>query len=391
MIILPGSKSIAARALICRETLSPFTRISGLPDCDDTLELGAALRTLHDAAGAPCRIDAGSGGTTLRFLLAYIASLPGADVVLDCSPQLARRPILPLIDALRSVGAEIYSQGGESRYPIRIKGKRLCGGRISVDAGVSSQFVSALMLASPLWLNPFEPDLRHSSAVSRPYIRMTRAVMKSFAGHPEAFSVEADWSAASYFFEYALLHPGVDVPIGNLDVNAPSLQGDSACRGIFASLGVESSSVGGGGSRLCADAGRIEELRRNGLPLIFDLVNTPDLAPALTVALCRGGIPFSLKGIANLRVKESDRIAALAAELRKAGFLLRAGSDSLSWTGDECLPDLSEPFDAHGDHRIAMALAAGGLADSPDSIRDANSVAKSFPHFFQELSKLTRS
>lgn len=390
MIILPGSKSIAARALICRETLSPFTRISGLPDCDDTLELGAALRTLHDAAGASCRIDAGSGGTTLRFLLAYIASLPGADVVLDCSPQLAGRPILPLIDALRSVGAEIYSQGGENLYPVHIKGKRLRGGRISVDAGVSSQFVSALMLASPLWRNPFVPDFYHSSAVSRPYIRMTRTVMESFAGQPEAFSVEADWSAASYFFEYALLHPGQDVLIGNLDVNAPSLQGDSACRGIFASLGVESSSVGGG-SRLCADAGRIEELRRNDKPQAFDLVNTPDLAPALTVALCRGGIPFSLKGIANLRVKESDRIAALAAELRKAGFLLRAESDSLSWTGDKCRPDLSEPFDAHGDHRIAMALAAGGLVDSPASIRGANSVAKSFPHFFQELSKLTRS
>lgn len=391
MISLPGSKSIAARALICRETLSPATRITGLPDCDDTRELVAALRKLHAAAGAPCRIDAGSGGTTLRFLLAYLASFPEAEVALDCSLQLARRPIMPLIAALRSIGAEIFPESEEALFPLHIKGRQLLGGRIAVDSSLSSQFVSALMLASPLWQEPFQPDSLGTVPVSRPYIEMTAAVMEQFADAPEVYVVEADWSAASYFFEYALLHPGEDVLIGNLDVKAPSLQGDSACRVIFALLGVESSSIGDGASRLHAEAARVEALRRYEQPVSYDLVNTPDLAPALTVALCRSGIHFTLKGVANLRVKESDRIAALVGELRKAGYLLSADSDTLCWSGDMCPPDFSEPFDAHGDHRIAMALAAGGLAENYASIRGAESVSKSFPHFFQELSKLTRS
>ena len=208
VISLPASKSIAARALILSEIYSPTVLPVGLPDCSDTVELYRALRRLRESDGKEERYDLGSGATSLRFFLAYVASLPGFSGVVDCSAQLRERPLRPLIDVLRRAGAEIRCLGEEGNAPVHVVGRKLKGldADVDVDAGVSSQFVSALMMASLLWEKPFEPSMGAKSCgdrpVSAPYVEMTSAMMREFAmiaenfrdaPTPMLYEIELDW------------------------------------------------------------------------------------------------------------------------------------------------------------------------------------------------------
>jgi 3-phosphoshikimate 1-carboxyvinyltransferase len=395
-VYLPASKSVAARALICKEVLKLDTTLVGLPDCDDTRELYRALDTLRIAGNQECVCDLGSGAASLRFFVALAASMPDVKVKVVCSPQLQKRPLLPLLNALHAVGADIECPEKDGFPPLYIKGKQLKGGVVKVDASISSQFASALLMASQLWSEPFTPDFGGVEPVSAPYLKMTENILAAMKQRPASYKIEADWSAASYFFEYALIHPGSPVEVANLDINTPSLQGDAKCLDLFRSVGVSAESRGEG-AMLIGDETRISELRNAAEPLIFNMEDTPDLVPAFAFALCFAGIRFRFVGVNHLRHKESDRIATVSEELFKAGYRLTSGDNYMEWNGAKADGEEGREkrrpisFDSHGDHRIAMSVAVLQDLLPGMTIENAGVVTKSFPDFYTQLATLISS
>ena len=262
---------------------------------------------------------------------------------------------------------------------------------MSVDTSVTSQFVSALMLVSPLWESPLKLRFESETAVSRPYIAMTEAMISRFHASsrdkecPE-IDMEADWSAAAFFYEYCLVS-GKRVRISGLTSPESSLQGDSVAASLFREWGVSSRFEGSGPCSMAFldfNDEILDSLRNEG-EFLFDFISCPDLVPAVAVALCYRQVPFRLKGVKNLRFKESDRLSALCSLLFRLGYGVSVEDDSLVFGGD-FLPLEQFPFeiDPHGDHRIAMAfypLELLGMAD----VLDKEVVSKSFPDFFTQF------
>ena len=420
-ITLPTSKSIAARALILARCFDGV-ELCRLPECDDTRELARALDLLYNYmerqdrpsafpdspyADLPC-FDLGSGGTSFRFFLALAASIPGFYGVVDCSDALRRRPVAPLLDSLRSAGADIVSIHGDDRPPFRVCGSRLHAGSIPLSTGASSQFASALMMASLKWTDRFFPS-RDSATVSSPYIEMTARMISQFekmshsarVDHmPARFNIEPDWSAASYFYQFAMLSPDVDICLGPVCPREESLQGDSACSEIFGRCGVVSRYNEDGCLVIRGDGKKIKELRRLSRPMHFDMSATPDLVPALVMALAYARIPVLITGVGHLKYKECDRLTALYEILSKAGSHVSVTRDSITISEyadapgspdspdslDSLLPVLS--IDSYGDHRMVMCAAITALRHDRVDISDAEVVGKSFPGFFDQLSRL---
>ena len=386
-INIPGSKSIAARALVCRLLGGHDTLLTNLPDCGDTrgmLRLTEAVRHAL-ATGEAATVDIGEGGTTLRFGMAACASIPGLDITLTGSGRLMERPHDTLIKALRDMGADVTLMPKEKS--IRILGRELSGGVLRLDGSVSSQYLSALMLAAPTW----KADTRfilEGNVVSRPYIEMTAGVMCAFGadvrfpfsvfrfplsevivhatGYAQCarYDIEGDWSGASYFFELRLIAEaiGVELPeftMPTLKAPAESLQGDSRVAAIFATN-----------------------------PRILNLNDAPDLVPAVAVGRCIAGIPFRIEGVAHLRHKETDRMAAIATELRRLGFIIETGDDFMAWDGARCEPEANPMIRTYQDHRMAMAFAPALLAFPTLRIEDPSVVDKSFPDFWNQLNAL---
>ena len=382
---LPLSKSIAARMLVMnamsRSAAAPD--IARIPDCEDTRVLAVALsRTDGD-------IDVGACGTAARFLTAYYAATPGTSVTIGGTARLNARPVAPLVEALRALGADIRYAAAEGCMPLIINGRQLAGGRVALDASASSQFASALAMAGPLMAAPLVIDLGGEIA-SLPYLRMTLAMMR--ARHVEAdiegyevhvaatpygaavCEAEPDWSAAAFWYETAALSAGWFTLPG---LKEHSLQGDSILAKIgdrigvvteFTDEGVELSATPDLYSRLDLDAG-----------------DFPDLVPALAVTAAMAGIPFKFTRVGNLRHKECDRLDALVTELRKVGRVLEAGDDWIGWEGDNVPVTEMPVMDPHGDHRMAMAFAPMSVWIPGIVVRDAGCVAKSYPGFWDDL------
>ncbi len=404
---IPGSKSIAARALVCRLLSGHDTVLTNLPDCGDTrgmLRLTEAVRKAL-ASGSPTTVDIGEGGTTLRFGMAACASIPGLDIKLIGSPRLMERPHTTLIDALRFMGADITAIPEENA--LHIKGKLLSGGTLELDGSVSSQFLSALMLAAPTWDSDTRILLK-GSVVSRPYIEMTAGVMRAFGadvsieesktksqeprtcentqlevtvrttGYAQCarYDIEGDWSGASYFFETRLIAEALGIEISDFEMPtlkspAESLQGDSRVAAIF------------------AEASRhLHNDQTTTYNVQLNLNDAPDLVPAVAVGLCIAGIPFAIEGVAHLRHKETDRMAAITTELRRLGYELTTGDDTMAWEGKRCAPEEIPFIRTYLDHRMAMAFAPAKLAFPTLQIEDPTVVAKSFPDYWNEIGKL---
>lgn len=398
---LPSSKSMVLRAaviLAVRSVMSPSgpeelkDKLDSLTDCglcdDSEFFIKALLQTVESVmlpSDETAEINIGEGAAPLRFLTAFAASLPGARVSIHCSSGLGKRPLMPLIDALRRLGAfivlrdELDASVREDWF-LRVRGRRLHGGTVTVDSSLSSQFVSALMLASPLWEQPM--SLRNSSDFpqpSSPYIRMTGRMMDSF---PDV-KVEPDWSAAAFFYEFSLIK-GCRVDIVSLVPPAASLQGDSSVCDIFSSLGVNTVFNADGSAVLMFDGQALALAKERGV-FEFDFSGCPDLVPPVAVALCYRHIPFRFTGIGHLRHKESDRLSALSSNLVRLGYGVSAGTDSLVFNGD-FLPMTEFPveIDSFDDHRIAMAfypLELTGMA----AVADKGVVSKSFPDFYAQF------
>lgn len=397
-ISLPLSKSVALRAL----AIDAVNRLAGFSidvvtdsrpvellregGCADISDFQAALSLLENASDeAPTEIFIGDGAAPLRFLMAIAASIPGREVLIVRSEQLARRPVEDFIGMLRDAGAdvELLPDG-----KIHIRGRRLSPGAMTLDASRSSQYISALLMAERLWTPAPQSRIRWDagSAVSTPYIDMTRSMLRRAAEGEDPFAMlEADWSAASYFYEWALLNPGIPLLLRGLKSPEVSLQGDSACARLFQQLGVVTEFTPEGalvfGHPNSIALARATKMR-------FRLTDTPDLVPALAVGMSAAGFRYRLEGISHLKYKESDRLEAIACELARVGLRVDVADDSLQAERAEAV-DVPEDvcLSAHGDHRMAMALAVA----FPDvQLEGRSSVAKSFPDFWERLALLTR-
>ncbi len=392
-ISLPLSKSMSARALIINALTSGSSPLPKVAECDDTDTMVSALR--DDSESLHRTVNVGAAGTTMRFLTAYYACRPGCDITLDGSERMRQRPISVLVDALRTLGADIKYIGEEGYPPLRIRGKKLKGGELSLVSSVSSQYISAQLMTAPAMADGLKLTLL-GEITSRPYILMTLRMMRDHGVESEFYlntitippstyrapssprEIEGDWSAAAAWYEIEALSAGA-VTIDNL-VN-DSCQGDRCLADIYSKIGVDTDWVGeDGGTDLLANPDA--DARAN-----IDFSDCPDLAQYVTVTCVMLGIPFNFTGLHTLAIKETDRVAALKNELTKLGIMLDDSiPGTLRWDGRRVRITEMPVFDTYNDHRMAMSLAPIALYIPGIIIRDAEVVTKSYPGFWQDLS-----
>ena len=384
---LPASKSISNRALMLNAlSYSPYD-IQNLSDCDDTEVMVKALNSNS------CDFDIKAAGTAMRFLTAFLSKIIG-EWTITGTERMKNRPIKLLVDALNSLGARIEYIEKEGYPPLRIFGSALQGGEISLAGGVSSQYISALLMVAPLMENGLTLHLE-GNIISRPYINLTLQLMEQFGVKatwngqtikilpqeykPIRFTVESDWSAASYWYSMMALSKNAEIELLGLFKN--SLQGDAAGAKLFAQLGVGT-----------AFTDRGVMLKYNGnvtKKLIYNFVNEPDLAQTFVVTCVLLNIPFRFTGLQSLKIKETDRIEALKTELRKLGYLLTDSNESiLEWNGERCEPEADPIIATYEDHRMAMAFAPASLV-LPKGLKvaDPEVVTKSYPAYWEDLRK----
>ncbi len=386
-IDLPASKSISNRVLLLNALCATPGRLSNLAQCDDTDAVLSALAQ-PDAS----EVNIGAAGTAMRFLTAYFATREGREVVIDGTERMRQRPIGVLVDALRQLGADIEYVEAEGYPPLKITGTRLHGGALTVSGSVSSQYITAILLIAPV-IGGITLTIE-GEIMSRPYIDMTLALMARYgvkaewrenvihvpAGEYTAldFMVEADWSAASYWWAMQAIVPQSRISLKGLEPQ--SLQGDSRIAELMSQMGVT--------GNWC---GRYLDLRSNGgvgccCSTFADLSGTPDIAQTLVVMLCLMGRPFRITGLRTLRIKETDRLEALRTELRKLGYVVKVeGDDAISWHFETTAAEASPHICTYHDHRMAMAFAPAAIRFPGLIIDDAQVVSKSYPLFWEHL------
>jgi 3-phosphoshikimate 1-carboxyvinyltransferase len=389
-INLPASKSISNRALILNALAKSSYPVENLSDSDDTSVLLNALQS----SGPD--FDIGAAGTSMRFLTAYLSQVEG-NWTITGSERMKNRPIGILVDALRSVGAEIDYGEKEGFPPLHIRGKKLKGGEITLNGGVSSQYISALMMIAPCLEQGLKIRLE-GNIISKPYIQMTKGLMEFFGikviweGQnieitpqryiPVSFRVESDWSAASYWYEIRALAPEASVELLGLEEN--SLQGDAKVKELFA----RHCELRGTKQEAIQNNNRLLHYARNDEVRLYDFTNEPDLAQTLVVTCCLLNIPFRFTGLQSLRIKETDRMTALQTELRKLGYIIHAEANSvLEWTGEKCEPEQHPVIATYEDHRMAMAFAPVCLKTREIQIANPAVVSKSYPRFWLDLAQ----
>ena len=384
-IQLPSSKSISNRALIINALGNGTHHPENLSDCDDTRVM---IRALNDDKET---IDIMAAGTAMRFLTAYLSVTPGTRIITG-TERMQQRPIQVLVNALRELGADIEYVANDGFPPLRITGRELRKDTISLPGNVSSQYISALLMIAPVLTNGLTIRLT-GDIISRPYINLTLQLMNDFgvraewtddhrlkvepqAYHSIPFSVESDWSAASYWYQIVALSKEAEVTLPGLFKD--SYQGDSQVAGIFRSLGVET---------IYKDKAVI--LKKNGKSverLDYDFINQPDLAQTFVVTCALLNIPFRFSGLQSLKIKETDRMAALITEMRKLGYILHETDGSvLSWEGERCTTEEHPAIDTYEDHRMAMAFAPTCLALPEILINNPQVVSKSYPRYWEDL------
>ena len=389
---LPASKSISNRALIIYALSGGRMMPQNLSDCDDTRAVIDAIRYMPEV------IDIGAAGTAMRFMTAYLSVMRGTHV-LTGTERMKQRPIGILVDVLRRLGAQIDYIGTEGFPPLRITGRSLQGGEVELPGNVSSQFISALLMIGPVLERGLTLKLT-GDIISRPYIDLTLWLMREFgadadwssgdtiAVKPQPYEdheyfIENDWSGASYWYEMVALSKDRDTEVKLSGLTDGSKQGDSVVKYIFSLLGVKTVFE-------TKEEGRLQEvtLKKSGrrLPrLEYDFVNSPDLTQTVVVTCCMLGVPFHFRGLSTLKIKETDRIEALKAEMLKLGYVLQDRNDSeLIWDGTRCEPQPDAVIATYKDHRMALAFAPASMVQ-PVTIDDPQVVSKSYPHFWEDL------
>lgn len=388
-LVLPSSKSISNRLLMIRAISKRNFEIYNLSYSDDTKSLLEILKSESNV------FDVGNAGTTMRFLTSYLANKPG-EWIITGSDRMKNRPIGILVNALKELGVKIEYLEKEGFPPIKIHGTKLEGGNIEISGSISSQFISSLLLIAPTLPKGLNIKLK-SKIVSKPYIDMTLNLMRKFgiksrwegnhvivekqSYRVKDFTVEADWSAASYWYELAAIADWADIKLYGLKKN--SIQGDSVISKLFEKLGIKTSYIQGGA--------RIRKISNSKVKNFeFDFNEIPDLAQTFVVTLTMLNIPFSLSGLETLIIKETNRIKALKAEMLKMGNNLAITNDTISKFGNTTYnADLNTHlvFKTYNDHRMVLALTPIAVIQRI-LIEDPEVVSKSYPGYWSDIQKL---
>ena len=392
-IQLPASKSISNRALIIYALSGGRNLPENLSDCDDTEVIIEALRYMPD------EINIKAAGTAMRFMTAYLSVMRGTHIITG-TDRMKHRPIAILVDALRRLGANIEYVGEEGYPPLKITGKKLAGGLLEIPGNVSSQYISALLMIGPMLKDGLTLQLT-GEIISRPYIDLTLWMMGEFGAEAKWSStdtitvahkpykgrnyfIESDWSGASYWYEMVALSKDRNAEVRLTGLMDGSMQGDSTSRYIFSLLGVKTTF-----ETQTKGVPQMVTLKKNGrgvTKLEYDFVNAPDLAQTFVVTCAALDIPFHFKGLATLKIKETDRIEALKREMAKLGYVIHDANDSeLYWDGERCEPQFELGIDTYEDHRMALAFAPFAMKQEGVIINNPQVVTKSYPKFWEDL------
>jgi len=404
-VTAPPSKSYSVRAILLSAMSESPVLLTNVLDADDTRYALEAVRTIgFESEGTFAKgltigqrisisadevpIFVGNAGTAMRFFTGWLAFTPGR-FLLHGEKRMHERPIGDLVDVLLSIGAEVEYVENEGYPPLRIRGKRMRGGfDVAIAAGTSSQFASSLMMAGATL--PYGITLHVHSVASAPYLDVTADILRAFGAEVthegntfvvrgskmqrDEYAVEGDYSSASYWFAAAAATEG-EVTVRGLAY--PSAQGDSRFLDILYAMGCDVSA--GNGMAIVARAGELRGGR-------FDCNSTPDIVPTLAAIAPLATSAVEIVNVGNLRVKESDRIATVAEELRRLGARVEEGPDFLriepGWSGEPA------SVETHNDHRIAMAFAIAGLARGNVTIVNEQVVSKSYPRFWKTLDEV---
>jgi 3-phosphoshikimate 1-carboxyvinyltransferase len=398
-IEITGSKSESNRLLLL-QALFPRVTIKNISNSDDSQLMTKALESSDEL------IDIHHAGTAMRFLTTYFSIQEGRETILTGSKRMKERPIKVLVDALKTLGADISYLENDGYPPLKIIGKELKTSEVSLEASVSSQYISALLLIASRLKNGLKLILK-GKITSVPYIKMTLALLNEIgvetkfeenvisvksidkAIQSKALVVESDWSSASYFYSIvALSDVGTEIELSSYKKN--SLQGDSVLAKIYEALGVETSFSN---NRITLVKSKI----KNQKSLIeCNLSNAPDIAQTIAVTCFGLGIGCDLTGLHTLKIKETDRLEALKTEISKLGGAIEVTDKSLHLKGNTLfseeqsslpLEGLGEGIETYHDHRMAMAFAPLALKTSL-IINDAEVVSKSYPDFWKDLISL---
>lgn len=384
---ITGSKSESNRLLLL-QALFPNIKISNLSNSDDAEVMQKGLQISKGV------VDIHHAGTAMRFLTAYFASQENKEVTLTGSKRMTERPIKVLVEALRSLGAEINYIDNEGFPPIKIKGKKLVKHKVSLPADISSQYISALLLIAPSLGNGLELELV-GKITSVPYIKMTLGLLSqigvanSFEGNTIKVSpkdavesatqvVESDWSSASYFYSIvALCDIGTEISLTAYNKN--SLQGDSVLKDIYKVFGVETNFLDH--QVILKKIANPENTNFN-----FELANAPDIAQTIAVTCFGLGVGCHMTGLHTLKIKETDRLEALKTELTKLGAPISVTDRTLTLEASKEIKS-EIAIDTYNDHRMAMAFAPLALKTSL-FVNDAEVVSKSYPDFWKDMENL---
>ncbi len=389
-IIISGSKSESNRLLILQQLFANLS-LENVSDSDDSKHLSSALHS-NDTL-----VDIGHAGTAMRFLTAYFAVKEGRETILTGSDRMQNRPIKILVDALRSLGADIEYEKKEGYPPLLIKGKELRRKSVRINGNVSSQYISALLLIAPSLKEGIEIELL-GEITSRPYLEMTLAMLNDL-GVSTTFEnnyikiepkktiaaktivIESDWSSASYYYSLvALSKLGTTVKLSSY--KKESLQGDSCLAEIYTKFGIDTTYK----EHVITLAKANVMLNESDIAIELDLRNAPDIAQTIAVTCFGLGIACDLTGLHTLKIKETDRLVALDNELTKLGATITVTADSLHLEASSVL-NKNIVIPTYNDHRMAMAFAPLSLK-VPITIQDAEVVTKSYTDFwnhFQEI------
>lgn len=388
-IQITGSKSESNRALLLR-ALYPALQIENISNSDDSEVMQKGLKIFNG------EVDIHHAGTAMRFLTTFFATQEGRTIVLTGSERMKERPIKILVDALRQLDASIEYTLNEGYPPLKITGKRITANKVTMAANVSSQYISSLLLSAPFLENGIILELE-GKITSVPYIKMTLELLRqigaetSFEGNiievkpiadkksPKTIVVESDWSSASYFYSIvALCDLETSITLSSYKKN--SLQGDSVLAEIYKDFGVETS----------FHNNSITLTKKNNIDkdkvITADLSNAPDIAQTIAVTCFGLGVACDLSGLHTLKIKETDRLEALKAELGKLGAAIAVTDKELYLKPSQNInKDIA--IDTYNDHRMAMAFAPLALRTSI-IINDAEVVSKSYPDFWSDMQKL---
>jgi len=393
-VTLPGSKSISNRILLIKELAQSTYTINNLSLSDDTQRLSKYINMISTCgkSGIPMIIDADNAGTVARFLTAFLVYREGTWLITG-NKRMQNRPIKALVDGLQLLKSNITYVKNEGFLPIIIKGSDIKGGKIEIDASESSQFVSAIMLIAPYLYEGLKIRFT-GNIVSLPYIEMTQKLMQKFGAYVEVNSeevhilnrkyqfhectVEADWSSASYWYQVVAIANNATIKINGLNRN--SLQGDSVIAEIYEQLGVK--------TIFDANGITITKSLKVTSNFSYNFNGCPDLVPAVMATCAALSVKSTFKNIAHLAFKESNRIKALAEELKKIGASLNKYKQSYVLTPNKTKVNDKLKFSSHGDHRIAMSMAPLVLKYNNVEICNCEVVKKSYPEYWNELEKL---